>query len=183
MRDDEAAAVLRESYALLEQADRQDWEARLWQLERAERERLDPRFRLEPAPSPPPPAPGMPADERRRVEAWVQRSIAKDRSMRSATTTRKQVDRRFDAMTGAIGRALGAERQRTRELVREAVEEWITPLERRLVAVEHLLAAREEISKLQTEIDSLKSAVGAVKSAARAGPVLDLVPNPSRGVA
>jgi hypothetical protein len=172
------------AYQLLAEGADRDREHRLWQMERAEREFLDP------PPAPPPPAPTTPwmkPDERARVERSVAKSIARNREMQKRNGARRES---FDNMATAIGEALGRERVAMRAHVAGAVKEaneTCTRLEARIRELENqrLADARDQIkvlSALHTEIIGLRSELAAAKSA-RGAPVLDLVPNPNRGAA
>ena len=168
--DDEFAAVLAESYRLIDEGREADWAHAMWKAERDERRRLDPTFDM-PLPPPAPPSEWMRPDERERVWASVTRSIARDRSMRTQSARRASLDE----MARGIGEALGRERATTRAMIRE-VADRCEKLEQRLLAVEQVLAARDEVSKLHAEIAELRTTLDAAKAAPR-GAVLDLRPS------
>jgi hypothetical protein len=175
--DDEFAAVLSESYRLLDQSRGADWQHAQWQADRREREFWDP-----PPPAPAPPAQWMEPAERRRVEAWVAKSISKDRS-----TMRKNNDRtRLDNMAKAVGEALARERVAMRKHVADAIREVsnrCTTLERQLHESEsrRLAEVRAEIvtlSALRDEIGALRSELAELRRERNSGKVIDL---PMRG--
>jgi len=163
------------AYELLAQGAEHDRQHQLWQLERAEREFLDPPRPLPSPPAPEPDRPWMEPAERRAVMRSINRNMNRDRAMRSPPQdfSKRQI--------AALGAALAQERARTRQQI-ERIGEQCTKLDQRLAAVEHLLEARGEVARLRGELAELKAGLDAAKAAPR-GAVLDLVPNPSRGAA
>jgi hypothetical protein len=174
--DDELAAVLSESYRLIQQGREADLAHVEWQHARAARERLNP-----PPPPAPPPAskPWMTPDERERV----MRSIARNRErppMRNPSSVR------FDAMAKAVGEVLAHERGKMRAhvagVIRETTDQC-TKRETRIRALEdqRLADARSEIMTLcalRDEIGALRSALAELRRERAAAKVIDL---PIRG--